>query len=221
MKLLDFGDRQAGDVDADAAGRRAGQRARTCRPSRSPAANVDGRSDVWSTGVVLYELLAGRKPFQGDTLTAVIVKILREEPPSLDAVVPGLPPQLVAAVGARAREGSGRSARAKAEELGRELQYIRQSLLASASSPPMDVTRFASTGVLKALHDDRQKQATAGIGDKTLDRASRQQRRPAAAVRGRSRTRGSFAAGRRRAGARGGWRPGRCSAAVACTRRTA
>jgi len=49
----------------------------------------------------------------------------------------------------------------KAEELGRELQSIRKTLQASGSVAPMEATRYASTQVLKALHDDLQKQTGA------------------------------------------------------------
>src|SRR5262245_3182606 len=60
--------------------------------------SVDGRADIWSAGVVLYELLAGKKPFEGETPTNVIVKILKEEPPPIETLAFGLPKQLIAAV---------------------------------------------------------------------------------------------------------------------------
>ena len=45
---------------------------------------VDGRADIFSTGVVMYELLAGRKPFEADQPTATIVKILNDPPPPIE-----------------------------------------------------------------------------------------------------------------------------------------
>ena len=55
---------------------------------------------------MLYELLAGRKPFVGEGPTATIVKILREDAPPLNQAAPGLPPQLVAAVEKRPELGA-------------------------------------------------------------------------------------------------------------------
>ncbi len=62
------------------------------------AGDVDPRTDVWSLGVVLYELLAGRKPFVGEQFLEVIHQILSFEPPPLATLRPDLPPKLVAVI---------------------------------------------------------------------------------------------------------------------------
>ena len=45
---------------------------------------LDGRTDIFSMGVILYQLLAGERPFQGDSVTQVLYKIVKEPPPPLD-----------------------------------------------------------------------------------------------------------------------------------------
>lgn len=60
--------------------------------------DVDARSDIWSIGVVLHEMLSGKPPFDGDTLPQVCARVMSEPPPALREVAPGLPSALYDAV---------------------------------------------------------------------------------------------------------------------------
>src|SRR5262245_31388309 len=59
---------------------------------------VDERSDLWSLGVMLFEMLAGRRPFDGLTLPEVCAKVLTSPAPQLSDLRPELDPELEAIV---------------------------------------------------------------------------------------------------------------------------
>jgi serine/threonine protein kinase/Tfp pilus assembly protein PilF len=58
-------------------------------PEQARGQHVDGRSDIWSLGVLIYEMAGRKQPFGGDTLNDTIADILRTEP----APIPGVPPE--------------------------------------------------------------------------------------------------------------------------------
>lgn len=60
-------------------------------PEQVMGKKVDKRSDIFSVGCILYEFLTGRRPFEAESITTVIYKIINEQPPSLSEVKKGLP----------------------------------------------------------------------------------------------------------------------------------
>ena len=64
-------------------------------PEQARGLSVDHRSDIFSLGAVIYEMLARRKPFEGETPSDTMAAILKTEPPPLSRVAPGVPSELV------------------------------------------------------------------------------------------------------------------------------
>jgi serine/threonine-protein kinase len=67
-------------------------------PEQCRGAPVDARSDLFSTGVVLYELLSGSRPFTGRDMTEIAVQVISRPPPDLRVIRPELPASLAAVV---------------------------------------------------------------------------------------------------------------------------
>ncbi len=117
-------------------------------PEQVKGKPVDGRSDIFSLGVILYELMTGEKPFPGENITTVIYKIINEEPiapRSLDSSIhPGL---------------SGVITRALAKDPAARFQSCHELLTALKNyhelGSPEATLRMASPGSLPAPAGNR------------------------------------------------------------------
>jgi len=63
-------------------------------PEQVEGQTVDGRSDLFSLGVILYQLITGDKPFTSETLTSLLMKIVQDEPVPIDQKAPDILPSL-------------------------------------------------------------------------------------------------------------------------------
>ncbi len=147
VKVLDFGlVKLAGgsEVDSEVASRRlvktsAGLVMGTAAymsPEQARGFQVDQRTDIWSLGVVLYEMLSGRAPFEGETTSDILVSILEREPPSWAGLSPQIPDTLewiVTKALTKYREGRYQTATELLTDLRRLKQRIDQAALGASS----------------------------------------------------------------------------------------
>jgi TolB-like protein/predicted Ser/Thr protein kinase len=90
VKIMDFGlVRMAGGAQLTKTGTTMGTVA-YMSPEQARGEVVDRRTDIWSLGVVLYEMVTGERPFRGDRDQAVIHSILNAEPRPMSVVAPGV-----------------------------------------------------------------------------------------------------------------------------------
>ncbi len=125
-KLLDFGLARLGASEMTRTGTVMGT-PNYMSPEQVRAEPVDGRSDLFSVGAILYELLAGRKAFDAENIHATLFEVLEHDPPPLARAVPGLPAGLATIV-ERALAKAPDRRYASAGEMGEAVRRARHGL---------------------------------------------------------------------------------------------
>jgi len=175
VKLMDFGIAKSLLLDADEKLTRAGITVGSSSymsPEQARGDPLDAKTDLFSLGVLAYELLAGRKPFRDPDLLRLLEKIVTEEPDPLRSIAADLPSSLAALVHrCLAKDRDARPARA--EEVRLALRAIRAEVLTAAGLSPAPL----SSGEEEVAHEAR-----VGPRARTLRRFRRSLHRLAAAL---------------------------------------
>ncbi|WP_428422540.1 serine/threonine-protein kinase [Methylibium sp.] len=150
-KVLDFG--IASIAHARDSGGAVGGSPHYMAPEQVRHEPTDRRTDVFSLGVVLYELLTGHRAFEGDSLTAITDAVCSFTPPSADEVSTAVPPAL-ASIAARAMakrpEDRPRSARALSRDLHEWLQAHPEALQSGEDDTPPTASRWKQAALAGA-----------------------------------------------------------------------
>ncbi len=115
-------------------------------PEQVRGEDLDGRSDLFSLGVVLYELLSGQRPFNGETITTLVYQILHVEPPPVSELR-AVPPRLEELLRRMLAKDLGDRI-ATAGEVARELAFIEGELTEETLSAPAGAGPFEATKLL-------------------------------------------------------------------------
>jgi len=126
VKILDFGIARLEDSEMTSTGQVLGTPS-YISPEVLKGARVDHRADMWATGIILFEMLSGKRPFEAETIPSLVYKVIHEPLPDFD---PRGAPDAVVAVARRALDKNPSARFADMAEMARAL------LSAIGATPP-------------------------------------------------------------------------------------
>jgi len=121
-------------------------------PEQARGLAMDGRTDLFSLGVVFYEMLAGRPPFKGATLSDVIVAILDKEPPPLSSSAAEAPAQIESIINKALRKNVADRYQTAGEFLD-DLKKLKQDLDVQARIDSGSAERFLAEVRARVIGD--------------------------------------------------------------------
>jgi serine/threonine protein kinase len=122
VRILDFGIAKLAGMQLTRTGERPGT-IHYMSPEQALGAPVDARTDLWALGVVLFEMLAGRRPFEGANVAEVAAALVHDPIPDLTVLAPTVPPPLARIV-ARLLERDPAARYASAGEVVEKLRGV-------------------------------------------------------------------------------------------------
>ncbi len=144
-------------------------------PEQATGTVVDATSDIYSTGVVLYEMLTGRVPFVGDTPVAVAMQHIKAAPPPISEFNPDVPAGLVAVV-MKAMEKSPAKRFQNAREMADALTRVRDGKEAALPAPAQPASNGGASARPAQYAGPGQKRADARAAGTQTGRGGKQRR---------------------------------------------
>lgn len=135
-------------------------------PEQARGLAVDARTDIWSLGVVLYEMVGGRSPFKGATLTDTIVAIIEKDPPPLKSVTARRIPGRLEAVIRKALQKKPDERYQTTGEIGVDIDAIRKGFESGETARSAAGEDPPATQVLeRRVTAPREAAASRGVGN--------------------------------------------------------